>query len=207
MTRAQASDAEGQFQRAGEALRRSVRGAWVHLLCPAPVEGADGGPRSGFALPAARLVNRGGAKSVARAAWDKATGDGAVLGEIGPENLTRCLEPLWPEDRPHVPVEELREWFASYVYLPRLRDEAVLDDALRRLAEDLAWPFALAAGFDEATGAYVDVVDGGALAPGDLGSPSSGAPGGRAGGPRKPASGDDWRRGPGRCREPERLRP
>ncbi len=170
MTRAQASDAEGQFQRAGEALRRSVRGAWVHLLCPAPVEGADGGPRSGFALPAARLVNRGGTKSVARAAWDKATGDGAVLGEIGPENLTRCLEPLWPEDRPHVPVEELRAWFASYVYLPRLRDEAVLDDALRRLAEDLAWPFALATGFDEATGAYVDVVDGWALAPGDLGA-------------------------------------
>ena len=170
MTHAQASDAEGQFQRAGEALRRSVRGAWVHLLCPAPVEDANGGPPTGFALPAARLVNRGGAKSVARAAWDKAAGDGAVLGEIGPENLTRCLGPLWPEDRPHVPVEELRAWFASYVYLPRLRDEAVLDDALRRLAEDLAWPFALAAGFDEATGAYVDVVDGKALTPGDLGS-------------------------------------
>ena len=81
-------------------------------------------------------------------------GDGAVLDEIGPENLTRCLEPLWPESRPHVPVEELREWFASYVYLPRLRDEAVLDGALRRLAEDLARPFALASRFDEATGAY-----------------------------------------------------
>ena len=170
MTRAQANDAEGQFERAGEALRRGVRGAWVHLLCPAPVEDANGGPPSGFAMQAARLVNRGGAKSVARAAWDKANGDNAVLGEIGPENLTRCLEPLWPEDQPHVPVEELREWFASYVYLPRLRDEAVLDGALRRLAEDLAFPFALAAGLDEATGTYIDVVDGKALPPGDLGS-------------------------------------
>ena len=170
MTRAQTSDAESQFKRAGEALRRSVRGAWVHLLCPAAAEDASGGPGSGFAVRAARLVNRGGAKNVARAAWNKASDDGAVLGEIGPENLARCLEPLWPEDRPHVPVEELREWFASYVYLPRLRDQAVLDAALRRLAEDLAFPFALTAGFDAESGAYVDVVDGRGSPPGGLDS-------------------------------------
>ena len=169
MTQSQADDAKSQFDRAGEALRRSVRSAWVHLLCPA-AEGANGGRGSGFALHAARLVNRGGAKSVARAAWDKASGDGAVLGEIGPENLVRCLKPIWPEDRPHIPVEELRQWFASYVYLPRLRDEAVLDAALRRLAEDLAFPFALAAGFDAESGAYADVVDGGGAPPGGLGS-------------------------------------
>ena len=165
MTQSQADDAQSQFDRAGEALRRSVRSAWVHLLCPAAE-----GPGSGFAMHAARLVNRGGAKSVAQAAWDKASGDGAVLGEIGPENLARCLEPLWLEDRPHIPVEELRQWFASYVYLPRLRDEAVLDSALRRLAEDFAFPFALAAGFDAESGAYADVVDGGGAPPGDLGS-------------------------------------
>ena len=169
MTQSQADDAQSQFDRAGEALRRSVRSAWVHLLCPA-AEGPGDGPGSGFAMHAARLVNRGGAKSVAQAAWDKASGDGAVLGEIGPENLARCLEPLWPEDRPHIPVEELRQWFASYVYLPRLRDEAVLDSALRRLAEDFAFPFALAAGFDAESGAYDDVVDGGGAPPGDLGS-------------------------------------
>ena len=167
----------------------------MHLLCPAPGEDADGGPRSGFALPAARLVNRGSSKSVARAAWDKATGDGAALDEIGPENLTRCLEPLWPEDRPHVPVEELREWFASYVYLPRLRDEAVLDDALRPLAEDMAWPFALAAGFDEATGAYVGVVDGGGVfTPGDLGSRLLVRREAVPVLPSGSASGDGWRR-------------
>ena len=170
MTRAQASDTEGQFGRASETLRRSVRGAWVHLLCPASAEDANGGPSSGFAMQAARLVNRGGAKSVARAAWDKAIGDGSVLEEIGPENLTRCLEPLWPESQPHVAVAELREWFASYVYLPRLRDDGVLDGALRRLAEDLARPFALAAGFEEETGAYIDVVDGRAPPLEDLGS-------------------------------------
>ena len=168
MTRAQENDAKGQFDRAGEALRRSIRGAWVHLLCPAPAEHTNAGTPSGLVVQPARLVNRGGTKSVAMAAWDKATGDGAVLREIGPENLTRRLELLWPEDRPHVPVEELREWFASYVYLPRLRDEVVLDGALRRLAEDLAFPFALAAGHDEATGTYVDVVDGRAFPLGDL---------------------------------------
>ena len=213
MTRAQENDAKGQSERAGEALRRSIRGAWVHLLCPAPAGDANAGTSSGLGVQPARLVNRGGTKSVAKAAWDKATGDGAVLGEIGSENLTRCLAPLWPEDRPHVPVEELREWFASYVYLPRLRDEVVLDSALRRLAEDLASPFALAAGRDEATGAYVGVVDGKAFPLGDLTShllvrrealppplegPTPQPPGGKAPG----AAGDGPASGPDKPQSP-----
>ena len=157
MTHAQTDDAGRQVGRAVEALRRSVRSAWVYLLCPEKEvhESRD----LGFAMHPARLVNRGGVKSVAQAAWDKASSDGAVLEEIGPENLARCLEPLWPTNQPHVSVQELHEWFASYIYMPRLRDEMVLDAALRRLAEDLASPFALAFGHDKESGTYVDVVD------------------------------------------------
>ncbi len=168
LTPAQTADAESQSRRALEALRRSVRGAWVHLLCPAPPDkatpAAGGPPRIGF--QAARIVNRGGAKSVALAAWDKAEGDGAVLSRLGPENLKEALEPIWPEGRAHIAVEELREWFASYLYLPRPRDEAVLDGAIGRSAEDLAHPYAWAEGFDEAAGAYRGVYAGRALPPG-----------------------------------------
>ena len=79
----------GAGERRGRRVRARVRGAWVHLLCPAPVGDANG--------------------------------DGAALGETGPENLTRCFEPPWPEDRPHVPIEELREWFACLPAAPARR--------------------------------------------------------------------------------------
>ena len=169
MTHAQTRDAEEQAKRAADALRRSVRGAWVHLLCPAQAEG-ESGAGARIVLQPARIVNRGGAKSVARAAWDKASGDSSVLERLGPENLLRSLARVWPPETPHVEIGELRDWFASYPYLPRLRDGAVLDGAVRTLAEDLAHPFALAAGFDAGTGKYSGVVDGKAVAPGDAGA-------------------------------------
>ena len=156
MTHAQEDDANTQLARAREALRRSLRGAWTHLLWPAAEE--NGKP--GFAVETVRLTNRNGADSVAQTAWNKASGDGAVLDTLGPENLVRALAPLWPEGRGHVAAAEIADWFASFVYLPRLRDTAALEGALRRLAEDMAFPFALATGFDEKTGAYAGVVDG-----------------------------------------------
>ena len=102
------------------------------------------------------------------AVWDKVSTDGTVFGEIGPANLMQSLEPIWPEDRPHLDIKEVRDWFASYVYLPRLRDKATLDVALQRLVENLADPFAYAAGFDDETGAYEGVMDGRALVPGSF---------------------------------------
>ena len=171
LTLAQTSDAEAQARRSGEALRQSVRGAWVHVLHPRPPDEAatgEGAGGRGYVMGSTRLVNRGGGKSVPEAVWDKVSTDGTVFGEIGPANLMQSLDPIWPEDRPHLDIEEVRDWFASYVYLPRLRDEATLDGALQRLVENLADPVAYAAGFDDETGAYVGVMDGRALISGSF---------------------------------------
>ena len=174
LTLAQTSDAEAQSRRSRDALRQSVRGAWVHVLHPEPPSegvsagaGAAGAGR-GYVMGSTRIVNRGGGKSVPEAVWDKVSADGTVFGEIGPANLMQSLAPIWPSDQPHLDIEEIRDWFASYVYLPRLRDEATLDGALQRLVENMADPFAYAAGFDEETGAYEGVMDGRALMPGSL---------------------------------------
>lgn len=78
---------------------------------------------------------------------------------MGPSNLVQSLEPIWPQGRPHLAVKDIRDWFASYVYLPRLRDEATLDGSLRRLVSDLAAPYVYAEAFDEEGGAYAGVVD------------------------------------------------
>ena len=63
--------------------------------------------------------------------------------------------PLWRGD--HVTVRELADWFAQYLYLPRLRSTEVLLGAIRSGVDSLAWEqdgFAYADRHDQATGRY-----------------------------------------------------
>ena len=168
LTKAQTRDAETQAARSRQSLQQSVRGAWVHILYPDPPGEGDGG--SGYVMRSTRLVNRGGRQANPEAVWDKAKSDGTVLDKLGPGNLVKELEPLWPEEQPHLAIADIRDWFASYVYLPRLRDEAAIDDALQRLFEDLAQPYAYATAFDEDAGTYEGVTAGKALFAGDSGA-------------------------------------
>jgi transposase InsO family protein len=58
-------------------------------------------------------------------------GDGIVKERLGGESLSIHLKERWPEDRPHLGIAEVADWFASYVYLPKLRDRLVLEGAIR----------------------------------------------------------------------------
>ncbi len=63
--------------------------------------------------------------------------------------------PLWRGD--HVPIKQLAEDFARYVYLPRLKDSSVLVGAIREGFTLLTWEresFAFADSFDESAGRY-----------------------------------------------------
>ena len=161
LTRAQVDNAQTQATRSRDALRQSVRAAWVHVLYPSPPdeENEESRPGGGYVIRSTRLVNRGGGKSIPQAVWDKVTADGAVIAEMGPANLAQSLEPVWPADANHIALEQIRDWFASYVYLPRLRDEAALDGAVRRLAADLASPYVFAGSFDVSANRYEGVVE------------------------------------------------
>jgi hypothetical protein len=53
-----------------------------------------------------------------------------------------------------LPVGEIAEWFATYVYLPKLRDGVVLERAIRDALARLDPKFAYAEAVDEATGKY-----------------------------------------------------
>jgi hypothetical protein len=66
--------------------------------------------------------------------------------------------PLWSADRPHLPVAEIAHWFATYVYLPKLRDRVVLESAIRDALAKLDPKFAYAEGFDQATGKYAGLL-------------------------------------------------
>ena len=86
--------------------------------------------------------------------YDKAKADGIILEKLGTERLWLALKPIWPDDRPHLTVSEVADWFAAYVYLPRLRDRVVLEGAIRDAVAKLDAQFGYADGFDEATSEY-----------------------------------------------------
>jgi hypothetical protein len=81
-----------------------------------------------------------------------------ALEKLGTERLWLALKPIWLDDRPHLPVSELAEWFASYVYLPKLRDGVVLQTAIRDSLGKLDPAFGYADSFDEAAGRYRNLV-------------------------------------------------
>ena len=167
LTKAQTRDAETQARRSRQSLQQSVRSAWVHILYPDPPGEGDG--NAGYVLRSTRLTNRGGAKPIPEAVWDKAGSDGTVLDKLGPGNLAKELGALWPAERSHLAIADIRDWFASYVYLPRLRDDATLDSALQQLCADIALPYAYASSFDDNVGTYEGVLDGKAWLLGDPG--------------------------------------
>jgi len=63
---------------------------------------------------------------------------------------------LWP-DRNHLDLRQVQEYFAKYLYLPRLVYPEVIVEAVRDGVSSLTWRdcFAYAGGYDEAQGRYL----------------------------------------------------
>lgn len=90
---------------------------------------------------------------------DKLRREGALAAIHSSRNihhyLTGPLKSLW--DRGYISVGELWQLYTAYPYMPRLRDRAVLDDAIRESLNSITWEqdgFALATGIDEASGRF-----------------------------------------------------
>ena len=127
---AQMEDAKRKATSYGEGAVQAVRGAWVHILFPVKTEQTEVG--RAFDLEQLTISTRE-RPAVPAAVYDKIgpKGDNVAKEKLGPDNLWNQLKPLWADDRPHLPVKEVAEWFASYVYLPKLKDRLVLEQAIR----------------------------------------------------------------------------
>jgi predicted AAA+ superfamily ATPase len=97
-----------------------------------------------------------------------------IIQVLGANVLRRLLDeiPLWPQGT--ILISELMEYFASYVYLPRLLSSEVLLRAIESGASDLMWDtdtFAYAESWDEVKQRFVGVKAGQSisLSPGDPG--------------------------------------
>ena len=149
MTQAQAADAKDKAKTNRESALKAVRAAWSHILYPVKSE-TVGKP---FDLEHSLISSRDRA-AIPVVVYDKAKADGIALEKLGTERLWHALKPIWPDDRPHLSIAEIADWFAAYVYLPKLRDKVVLEGSIGDAVAKLDPQFGYADSFDEATGKY-----------------------------------------------------
>lgn len=166
MTTAQIADAEDKAKTNRDAALKAVRTAWSHVLYPVKSDTA-GKP---FELEHSLISSRERA-AIPSVVYDKVKADGIVLEKLGAERLWLALKPIWAEDRAHLPVSEIADWFAAYVYFPKLRDRVVLENSIRDAVAKLDPQFGYADGFDETTGKYQNLIW--ARNPPDLISPTA----------------------------------
>lgn len=98
-----------------------------------------------------------GTEALAVRAAKKLGTEECLITEFSATRLRMELDrvPLWQND--HVGVRELWEYFAQYLYLPRLRDSKVLMEAIQAGVASLSWQsdaFAYAEAWDEGAGRY-----------------------------------------------------
>jgi uncharacterized protein DUF499 len=153
MTQAQAADANDKAKTNRESALKAIRAAWSHILYPVKSETA-GKP---FELEHSLISSRDRA-AIPTVVYDKVKADGIALEKLGTERLWHALKPIWPDDRPHIPIAEIADWFAAYVYLPKVRDRVVLENSIRDAVGKLDPQFGYADGFEETTGKYQKLI-------------------------------------------------
>lgn len=138
---------EAVEQRIGETF------AWVLVPSQTPAEPSVTWEESRVSGPDALAVRVG----------KKLLSDEALITAYSGARLRMDLErvPLWRGD--HVGLKQLWSDYTQYLYLPRLKDSAVLLDAVRSGVALLTWApdtFAYASAVDEETGRYSGLVGG-----------------------------------------------
>lgn len=149
MTTHQIKDATDKARSGRDAAVKAVRAAWSHLFVAVRSET----PGKPFDLEHSTITARD-RTALPGFIYDKIRSDSTILEKLGADRLWMYLQPIWPDDRPHLSVDEVVDWFTQFVYLPKLRDRVVLEAAIRDAVGKLDPKFAYADSFDAATGRY-----------------------------------------------------
>ncbi len=152
----QAKQAEVQRQAAADAVTARLPETYQWLLTP-----QQASPQSAIEWKAIRLAGGG---ALAERVSKKLRGDELMIVQFAGSMLRHHMDqiPLWRED--HVSVRELADYFARYIYLPRLAGPDVLAQAAEDGVASLTWEmdaFALADGYDEKAKRYRGLKAGG----------------------------------------------
>jgi hypothetical protein len=151
---------------ANDAVNNRIQETYVWLLIP-------GQPMSDGPIEW-QEVRVHGNDSLAVRASRKLKSEEHLITNFSATRLKMVLDQYIWKDVEHVPLKKLWEYFASYLYLSRLRDSNVLLEAVQEGVRDLNWTnnFAYAEGWDEKAQRYLGlkagqigtvIMDGGSL--------------------------------------------
>jgi predicted AAA+ superfamily ATPase len=131
-----------------ETVASRIQEAWSVLLVPTQAD-----PKGGKIVWSPSRLS--GKESLAIRASKKAIAESALYPGIGPANLCISInQHIW-EGADHIGTRKLWEYLASYLYLPRLRDQHVLLETMRTAISGLVCDaFAYAGRYDEAKKRY-----------------------------------------------------
>ncbi|MGH9380402.1 MAG: ATP-binding protein, partial [Thermoanaerobaculia bacterium] len=149
------TQAKTKTEESDSTVDHRIRETFTWLLVPGQQE-----PTAEVACTAVRVQ---GQDALAVRAARKLAQDELLLTGMAGSVLRLHLDrvPLWRGD--HVETGQLAEHFAQYLYLPRLRDDSVLRDAIQEGVNRTNWnpdTFAYADRWDEAKGRYVGLEGG-----------------------------------------------
>ena len=152
LTPQQANMAKRRRQQADETVDMRLLGTYIWALLPEQPDPAR---------PATiRAVKAESQQRPADRVSAKLRQEGTLATTYAPRSVRMDLDgPLasvW--SRGHVSVADLWSYYRQYPYLITLRDRKVFDEAVRSVLNEIAWEvegFALAEGYDEATGRYL----------------------------------------------------
>lgn len=145
----QARQADGRLRAADDGVTARMPEVYKWLLVPEQEDAT-----SEVTWRATEMRNRDG---VARRAFRRVTEEDYVIASLGATILRMHMDkvPLWRGD--HVPLRQLIDDFATYVYLPRLAGPEVVAKAVTTGVGTLLWPdesFAYAETWDEKAQRY-----------------------------------------------------
>ena len=150
---AQEDDAKKKLAEQETAALNAVRRGWKHLLLPQEPQPTGPNAARGFDLEPVALTNRGSdPMPLTQLAWKKCEDDGLIVARLGV--LDNDLGKVWQPTQPHVSVRQLRDWFAQFPYLSKLREPQVLAKAISEALARSDAKYAVADRFDEAKGEY-----------------------------------------------------
>lgn len=140
-----------RLKQSQETLEQQMREVFCWLLVPglSDPKGSE---------PEWQAIRLSGQEPLAERAWKRLAREQAVYKEMGGVVLRMELDriPLWQGQ--HVEIRMLADYFAKYLYLPRLRDDSVLERAASEGVELLTWKtdtFAYADVWDEGKKRYL----------------------------------------------------
>ncbi|TFC67798.1 Swt1 family HEPN domain-containing protein [Cryobacterium sp. TMT2-4] len=153
LTASQAEQARTRSDEANRVVDQRVAATWIWALYPVQPNGAQ--PLS---LETKKIES--GEIRLATRTGERLAKDDVIFTQSSPRSLALelrlHLRTKWNDGR--ISVGELWEYHVRYPYLARLKDKAVLIDAIRAVIADPGWSdmgFALASGYDEQTGDFI----------------------------------------------------